>query len=511
LLSTTIGWNGGNGGSQNSAITPANIGRLTQQYTDVVNGQIVAEPLVATVDITVGPHPGIQNVVFVATQEDSLYAFNETTGALDWHVSFLNPSAAGLPLAEEDFQGSGIIGTPVVDPASNTIYLVSSEAYVAGGLVHYTKMLRAIDMSDATERPGGPAVIADTAASGLTPLAFAGPSVRGTGAGSVKGRVYFNVLRQMQRPGLMIDGNNIVIGFGSAVGVQPYYHGWILAFDKSSLLPTGVFNDTPNGNDGGIWMDGNSIQIDSQGYLYTATGNGTFDARLDARGFPSRSDFGDSVLKLALVPGYKGPNGTGIKVIDYFTPRNQATLDKYDEDLASSGVLILPDQAGGPGHPNLVLASGKQGTLFLVNRNRMGHFNPIRDHVVAEMPRAITSSFDTPARFLNNIYYAGAGDVLRSFVLENGRLVPTGGSNNVFPFHGASPVVSSDFGNNGIVWVISSTHNLYAYDATNVNHLLWQATLPGYSTFSISNVTDDGHVLVGAGKTLVVFGLGQPA
>ena len=408
-----------------------------------------------------------------------------------------------------DFQGSGIIGTPVIDPATNSIYLVSSESYAAGDVIHYIKTLHAIDMSDGMEKSGSPTVIADTGYVGNKAVSFAGPSVRGTGAGSVRGRVHFNVLREMQRPGLTIDGNNLVIAFGSAYGVQPYYHGWLLAYDKNSLQPTGVFNDTPNGHNGGIWNDGNPIQVDSQGYLYTATGNGTFDAILNGKGFPSRGDYGDSVLKLALDPGYKGPNGTGIRVVDYFTPHNQAKLDKYDEDLASSGVLILPDGSGGPKHPNLLLASGKLGTVYVINRNKMGHFHPQSDQIVEELPHAITSSFDTPAYYLNTVYYAGAGDVLKSFAFVNGHLVQTGQAPNTLPFHGASPVVSSDGAQNGIVWVISSSDQLIAYNAMNLSSELWSASLPGYSTFSIPDVTADGHVEVGAGNVLVGFGLGE--
>ncbi len=508
LLSNVVGWNGGSGGTQNSAITPANISQLTQKYTDVVDGAIVAEPLVASVDITVGPNQGTQSVVFVATQRDSLYAFNLNSGELDWHTSFLIPGQTTLTSSELDFGGSGIIGTPAIDSAANTMYLVSSESYGAGNVVHYIKTLHAIDMSDGMERSGSPVVIADTGYVGTTEVSFAGPSVRGTGAGSVRGRVQFDVLRQMQRPGLTIDGNNLVIAFGSAVGVTPYYHGWLLAYNMNSLQPTGVFNDTPNGHNGGIWNDGNPIQVDSQGYLYTATGNGTFDAALNSKGFPSRGDFGDSVLKLAIDPGYTGPNGFGIRVVDYFTPRNQATLDKYDEDLASSGVLLLPDGAGGPRHPNLLLASGKQGTLYVINRNNMGHFHPYSNKVFEELPGAITSSFDTPAYDLGTVYYAGAGDVLRSFAVVNGRLVPTGQGPNTFGLHGASPVVSSDGTENGIVWVISSSKTLFAYNATNVSTDLWSASLPGYSTFAIPDVTSDGHVLVGAGNVLVAFGLG---
>lgn len=255
--------------------------------------------------------------------------------------------------------------------------------------------------------------------------------------------MHFNVYLQMQRPGLTIDGNNVLIGFGSASGVKPYYHGWLLAYDKNSLQPTGVFNDTPNGHNGGIWNDGNPIQVNSQGYIYTATGNGTFDPKLNGKGFPSRSDYGDSVLKLC-DPGYKGPNGYGIRVVDYFTPHNQAKLDQRDEDLASSGVLLLPSGSDGPKHPDLLLASGKSGTLYVINRNKMGHFQSGFDNVLQEIPNGVTSSFDTPAYYLNTVYYAGAGDVLKSFGFVNGRLVQTGEATNTFPFHGASPVVSSD-------------------------------------------------------------------
>ena len=292
-------------------------------------------------------------------------------------------------------------------------------------------------------------------------------------------------------------------------GVKPNYHGWLLAYNKNSLKLAGFFNDTPNGEDGGIWNDGNPIQVDSKGYLYTETGDGTFDAHLNSDGFPSRHDYGDSVLKLALEPRYRGPDGRGIRVVDYFTPHNEAMLFKHDMDLASSGVLILPDGAGGPRHPNLVLASGKQGTLYVINRNDMGHFHPYSNRVVQELPHAVTSSFDTPAYYLNNVYYAGQGDVLKSFALEDGRLEQTGEGSNAFPLHGASPVVTSDGAQNGIVWLISSTHQLIAYNATNLSSELWSTSLPGYSTFSIPDVTDLGQVEVGAGNILVGFGLGE--
>jgi outer membrane protein assembly factor BamB len=245
--------------------------RFAQTYADTVDGTIVAEPLVATVNIRVGPSQGTEPVVFVAKQADGLYAFNEETGQLLWNTNFHVPGQTALSLAAQDFEGTGIIGASVIDGAMNKMYLVSSESYGVGNVVQYIKTLHAIDMSDGVEEPGGPTVIADTGYVGNKAVSFVGPSVRGTGAESVRGRVPFDVSRQLQRPGLTLDGNTLVIGFGSAVGIVPYYHGWILTYNKTTLKPTGVFNDTPNGHDGGIWNDGNPIQVDSQGYQRTTS------------------------------------------------------------------------------------------------------------------------------------------------------------------------------------------------------------------------------------------------
>jgi len=508
LLSDVLGWSGGNGGNPNSLITPANISKLTEQYSHVLDGQILAEPLTAAVDVTVGPNRGTQTLVFVATEQDTLYAFNITTGQLVWRTSFLKPGETTLPRSVTMTYVNGITGTPVIDPSTNTIDLVTAESYVAGTVTHYSETLHAVDMSDGTERPGSPVVIADTGYVGGRAVSLAGPSVPGIGDGSVRGRVYFYVQRQLQRAGLSIAGDNLLIAFGS-FGDQPPEHGWILAYNKDSLQLTGVFNDTPNGKDGGIWNSGNPIQADSQGYLYTETGNGTFDTRLNRRGFPRRGDYGDSVLKFVLDPGYEGPNGWGIRVVDYFTPRNQVKLGKTDGDLASSGVLILPDGWGGSAHPNLLLASGKSGAVYLINRNHMGHFHGTSNDIVQWLRQPITSSFDTPAYFDNTVTYAGVNDVLKSFTLVKGRLVETGHAPNSIPYPGASPVVSSDGTQNGIVWVTSALGQLIAYDAGDLSSVLWSAALPGYSTFSIPAVTSDGHVEVGAGNVLVGFGLNE--
>jgi hypothetical protein len=505
LLSAVLGWSGGNAGNTNSLITPANISHLKETYSHALDGQILADPISASVDVTVGQHQGTQNLVFVATENDSLYAFNTATGQLVWHLSTLKAGETPLPKTTYGYS-NGITSTPVIDPSSNTIYFVTTESYVSGNTTHDTLTLHAVNMSDGTERPGSPVVIANTGYEGGQAVSLGGPSVPGTGAGSVGGRDYFYVDRTLQRPGLTIDGKYVVIGFGS-YGDLPPYHGWVLAYNKASLQLTGVFNDTPNGSDGGIWNSGGPVQTDSSGYLYTETGNGTFDTSLNRQGFPSKGDYGDSVLKLAIDPGYVGPNGRGIRVVDYFTPSNQAYLNKYDGDLASAGVLILPNGMGGPAHPDLLLASGKAGTIYVLNRANMGHFHAARDQIVQEIPKAITKSFDTPAFYHNTVYYAGAGDAVRSFNFVNGRLVQTGHASNSLPFHGANPVASSDGNRNGIIWVISSNEELIAYNAKDLGSALWSAPLPSYSTFSIPDITQNGHVDVGAGSVLVGFGL----
>ena len=510
LLSAVLGWSGGNGGGNpTSPITPANISNLTQQYSEVLDGGIVAEPLSATVKVTVGPDPGTQTLVFVATVQDTLYAFNAETGQLAWVTNFLKPGESTLPYALIRTGVNGISSTPVIDPSTNTIYLTTTESYNAGNVAHYTKTLHAVDMSDGQEEPGSPVVIADTGYRNGKAISFFGPSVRGTGAGRVKGRVRFYVPRQLQHAALSLDGNNLLIAFASYGDVPPF-HGWILAYNKTTLEPTGVFNDTPNGSDGGIWNSASPIVVDSQGYLYTETGNGTFDTRQNRAGFPARSDYGDSVLKLALVPGYKGPNGTGLKVVDYFTPTNQAKLEKTDGDLSSSGILILPDGLGGPAHPDLLLASGKSGTVYVINRYDMGHFHSASNHIVETVPSLVVSSFDTPAIFNNTIYYAGAGDFVKSFILNHGLLVQTGQSTSPLPWPGASPVISSDGTQNGIVWVISGSNQLIAYDATNLSKVLWSAPLPSYSHFALPTIASDGQVFAGVGDDLVAYGLSQP-
>jgi outer membrane protein assembly factor BamB len=173
-------------------------------------------------------------------------------------------------------------------------------------------------------------------------------------------------------------------------------------------------------------------------------------------------------------------------------------------------VLLLPAGAGGPAHPNELLASGKSGTIYVINRDHIGHFNRKTDRIIQELPGAVTSSFDTPAYFDNTVYYGGVNDVLKSFTVSDGLLTPKDQATTKLPFPGSSPVMTSDGTQNGIVWVVSPSRELIAYDPADLKQL-WSAPLPSYAEFTIPTITDDGHVFVGAASTFVAFGLPQPA
>ncbi len=270
------------------------------------------------------PGQGIHNVVYVATEHDSVYAFdaNGLDSAPLWHVSFINPAAGvtTVPAADEgelwDIPDEvGVTGTPVIDPTTNTMYVVAATKEVTGGQTNYVLRLHALDITTGAEKFGGPVVIQ--------------ASVPGTGDGSVNGVLTFTPLRENQRTGLLLLNGVVYFGFSSHGDVEPF-HGWLFGYSASTLQQVLVYCPTPNSTDGGIWMDGDGLATDSTGDLYFITGDGGFDVNTGG------IDYGDSFEKLS-------PTGT---VVDYFTPSVQSTLDADNLDLGSGGVLLLPTQSG---------------------------------------------------------------------------------------------------------------------------------------------------------------------
>jgi len=550
-------------------LTPSNVNSTSfgKLFSTAVDGQVYAQPLfVSGVPITTGSHQGVHDVVFVATENDSLYAIDANTGILLWKDSFLKhglPHATSItPVPTADAYGNsppditpeiGITSTPVIDPNTGTLFLVAKTKEIVQGVSHYVQRLHAINVNNGSEQLGGPAVIADTMVTivqGSNVYTYvSGPSVTGitggpadSGDGNVNGVITFNALTQNQRSALTLANGEVYIAWASHGDIPPY-HGWVMGFNASTLHLDAAFNTTPNGSGGGIWSAGNAVTVDAtvdgQGnhYLYVMTGNGTFETSLDGNGFPNQADYGDSIIKLEVdkssSPTNQNANGWGLKVSDYFTPYDQNVLDAGDGDLGSGGVLLLPDSQD-PSIPHLLVGAGKEGTIYLVNRDNMGHFNTDPNatsdpNIVQELKGGVPNggSYDTPAYFNGSFYYAGNGDNLQQFTVSSS---PSGVSFTAgtvsldnYGFPGATPSISANGTSNALVWALNHDLNeLRAYDATNlqnvnpqVDSLYNSATAPNRDNpgtlikFSVPTVTN-GHVYVGTSNQLVVYGLLPP-
>ena len=475
-----------------TVLTPANVspsgfGKL---FARAVDGYVYAEPLyVQSVQI---PKLGTREVVYVATEHDSVYAFDATgaRAAPFWHVRFLSkrprvtsvtPAQVGSPNISPEI---GITGTPVIDPSSGTLY-VAAKTFEKPNFVY---RLHALDIATGAERFSGPVVIAATAP--------------GTGGASAIGSITFDAHIANQRSGLTLSNGVVYLPFASH-GDNGNYHGWILGYDASTLEQVSSFIDTPNGTLGGIWMSGGAPAVDSDGNLVLATGNGSFDVD------QGDIDYGDSVLKL-------GPTGmSNLDVIDYFTPFDQLALASLDLDLGSGGVLLLPEQASGPLH--LAFTGGKEGTLYLIDADNMGHYNSTdNSQIVQSVMGEVPSVFSTPAYFNGTIYLNAEGDNLKAYTLSNGQLStsPTMQTNTFFDYPGVTPAISANGSQNGIVWAIGNSTEavLYAYDASNLGTPLYNShqrprdRMNGYVGFTVPTVAN-GRVFVGTQKRLTVYGL----
>jgi hypothetical protein len=489
-----------------TVLTTGNVNRAQfgKRFSYSVDGSIFAQPLyVASVNI---PGQGVHNVVYVATEHDSVYAFDADglTSTL-WQVSFINPGAGVTTIPSGDIPCSdispeyGITSTPVIDPASNTMYVVARTREVSGGVTNYVERLHALDITTGNELAGSPVVIQ--------------PTVPGGGANNDgQGNVLFNGLLENQRAGLVLSNGVVYISWGSSCDTNPF-HGWMVGYSEATLQPVAVFNTTPNGEEGGIWQGGAAPAVDGNGNLFLSTGNGSFDADFDGDGR------GSGLLKLS--------TNSGLSVADYFTPYNAYFLDgAANLDLSSGGVLLLPDQTTSPTH--LLLGGGKQGTVYLVNRDNMGGFDSTGDaQIVQELEFAVggpisaagvvTGIWGMPAYYQNQVYYAGVADVAKAFVLNDGFLSPTPVSQSVqkFWYPGATPSISANGSTNGILWLIlqqlstAGPSILYALDAANVSSQLYNSssTPGGGSVKFVVPTVANGKVYVGTANELDVYGL----
>jgi len=515
--------------SAETALTPANVtpSKFGKLSTTPVDGQVYAQVLIDTgVNVTVGPEKGIHTVAFVATENDSLYAVDATNGVVLWHDSFISP-AAGITAVPSVDTGAdnitpeiGITSTPVIDPATNLIYAMAETKDVRADGPHYVWTLHAVNLATGAEALGGPAVVADTLLTGTKYTYESGPSVQGQGDGSIGGVVHFNALRAEQRSALTLTRGEVLAEFASNGDVGPY-HGWILGFDAATLQLMAVFNDTPNGEQGGIWAAGSGITVDPQGFLYFTVGNGTFDESLNAQGFPSLGDYGDSIVKLAIdprsSPSHPNQNGWGLKVVDYFTPDNQQALNDGDLDLGSGGITILPDALGSAAHSHLLVAAGKEGEIYLIDRNNMGKFDPNANRVVQEISDSGYPVFSSPAVFGNTLYYAAVKESAQVYTIGNGAIKKINYAHTSlhFAYPGATPMVSANGGKDGILWLLDTgTNTLKAYLAGNLHTLLYSSSEAARNRDKLGQVVKftvptiaNGEVFVGTSNSLDIYGL----
>ncbi len=338
----------------------------------------------------------------------------------------------------------GITGTPVIDQSSGTLYVVAKTKEFSAGTVQYHQRLHALDITSGEEKFGGPFSIDASVAGNCYPN-------RRTAA-----VIFRSALRQNQRAGLVLNKDTLVVVWASHCdNNQPTLDAVnFIAFQASTGKQLVAFNDDPDMGTlsyecrGGIWQGGAAPAVDSQSNMFLATGNGYFNANSEGG-----LGYGESVPKTVSSTSRLLPlTTTPVTPAD-----NQDTLDENDTDLGSGGVLLLPGQPGP--YPDLAVAVGKEGSIFLLNRDNMGKYNPSgNSQIVQELPSAIGGVWGMPAYFNGNVYFGGANDALKAFTLANGRFAagPSSQSANTFGYPGTVPSVSANgkSGKMGIVWIL---------------------------------------------------------
>jgi hypothetical protein len=477
-----------------SNVNSAEFGKLGFYPMD---GLVENEPLYAS-NVAV-PSNGTHNLLIGGTEHATVYAFDADSGATIWKVTMLK---AGESPSDEPFCPGcpyeiGVNATPVIDRsgASNgLIYVVASSKDGAG---NYHQRLHALDLALGTEMLGGPVEIQAT--------------YPGTGDNSDGTNVIFDPMGYRERSALLLLNGVIYTTWSSHFDTRPYT-GWIIGYSASSLSQVSVLNVTPNGSAGAIWMSGAGPAADSSGNIYFLDGNGVFDPTLNSGGFPSEGDYGNAFLKLST-------SGNRLTVADYFEGHDGVQESVADTDLGSGGAMVLPDFNDGQGHTmHLAIGAGKNGNLYVANRDSMGKYDPDKDIVYQELEGALPGGvWAMPAYFDNTVYYGSVGSPIQAFTITNATLsgTATAQTANTFPYPGTAPSISANGKNNGIVWAVegATTAVLHAYDASNLNELYnsnqassGRDQFGGFNRYVTPTIAN-GKVFVATPNGVAVFGL----
>jgi hypothetical protein len=492
------------------ALTPTNVNFNTfgKLFTTAVDGYVYAQPLyVANVSVAGSSH----NVLYVATEHDSLYALDADTGNILWQKSYIDPANGITPIPSPADTSCGdlvpevgITSTPVIDPSTKTLYLLARTKESG----QYFQRLHAVDISTGAEKFGGPKIIQAT--------------VPGSGLGSSGGQITFDPLIQNQRSALLLDAGHVVIAWTSHCDLGSY-HGWLMSYNAGTLAQEQVANLSPNSDWASIWMSGSGPAADANGNIYFATANGGYDGI---------TEFGDSIVRMP------APSSSGTWApADWFTPWNQVSLSIADLDLGSGGVLLLPDLSNGK---QLLVQAGKDGLIHLLDRNNMGKFcttcTSTNTNIVQEINGVLNGLWSSPAFWNNTLYFGpaiddGSGDTLKAVPFNAGgsgllATSPSSTSAKTFNFSSPTPVISSNGNTGGVLWAVDNSQfssgsccqTLYAYDASNLGSMLYNsAQAPGNRDvlgaavkFSVPIVAN-GKVYIGGQGSVSAFGLASLA
>jgi hypothetical protein len=478
-----------------SVLTTANVNSSSFGLLRVlpVDGRVDAQPLyLAQVAIAGAMH----GVLFVATENDSVYAFDPQSGATLWHVSLL-----GSGESPSDDRGCdqitpqiGVTATPVIDRSAGPNGAIFVIAMSKDSSSNYHQRLHALDISTGAELDNGPVTVNPTYSS------------------AAGGEKTFSPGQYAERAALLLDNHAIYTSWTSHCDVQPY-SGWIVGFDESTLAQTAVLNLAADSNSGpSIWMAGSGLAADGAGDIYLLTANGAFDATLNASGFPQHGDYGNSFVKLSIAGG-------GLAVADYFTQFNELAESAADEDLGSGGLMLVPDMTDSSGVVrHLVIGAGKDGNLYVVNRDDMGKFNTSGNGIWQELDGVLPGGiYTTPAYFNGTVYYGDVGGTLKAFAVTGAKLSssPSSQTTTQFPYPGTTPAVSANGTANGIIWAVEDSNPavLHAYAAADLTRELYNSNQAsgGRDDFGAGNkfitpTIADGMVFVGTTNGVAVFG-----
>lgn len=480
-----------------SVLTPANVAAATfgRLRNLMVDGRVDAQPLyLSRFDLAGAVH----NVVFVATEHDSVYAFDADTGAVLWQTSLI---PAGETTSDDRGCGQvvpeiGITSTPVIDRNAGSHGAVYVVTMTKDNASKYHQRLHALDLATGTELSPGPTEVVAT-----------------------YGATRFDAGAYKERAALLLNNGTIYTSWASHCDLGAY-GGWIIAFSQSTHAIASALNVALGASGGGytsqgpsIWMSGAGPAADAAGNLYVLTGNGRFETTADGRGFPSGGDYGNSFVKVSTT-------GSSLAVADYFTMSGEFAESAGDIDLGSGGVMLLPDlsDAGGTVR-QLAVGAGKDGNLYVVDRNNLGKFSSISNNIWQELDGVLSGGvFSAPAYFNSSIYYCDLGGTLKAFAVTNARLsvAPSSQTATRYGFPGAFPIVSASGNSNGIVWAYENTTPavLHAYAAGNLSNELYNSNQAagGRDQFGAGNkfivpVVADGKVFAATTNSVAVFGL----